>query len=74
MSVPVELANRIRDLLGLVHGGDFLFLGLDPDLDFAPGVLEATCQLKNGGRLGRGAGDVRQTDMLGRQIEIAEDG
>lgn len=55
-SVPVASAHRSRDVLGAVHGDDFVLVGLDPDLDFAHGVLEAAYELKNRGRWGGAPG------------------
>lgn len=73
-SVPVAFAHKTRDLLGVVRGDEFVFAGLDPDLGCVLGVPEAAHELGNRGRLGWGAGDVRNIDMLGRHIELATEG
>lgn len=41
-SVPVAFVHKQRDLMGVVHGDDFVFVGMDEDLDFALGVLQNT--------------------------------
>jgi len=73
-SVPVAFSHKEKDLIGVVHGDDFVFSGLDEDLDFALDVLAKTYELKNRGRLGTGPKDVRKIDMLGRLIEITDEG
>lgn len=60
--------------MGVVHGGDSVFTGPDSDLDFALGVLKRTYESKNRKRLGLGAGDVKRIEMLGRWIELTEEG
>ena len=73
-SVPVAFSHSGRDLLGVVHGDDFIWVGVDRDLDWVLKVLEGQCELKNRGRLGFGDGDLKKIDMLGRDIEITKDG
>ncbi len=73
-SVPVAFVHETRDMMGVVHGDDFVFVGLGADLDYVLGVLEKTYELKNRGRLGRGPKDRKKIDMLGRTIEITDDG
>ena len=73
-SVPVAFVHGTRDLMGVVHGDDFVFVGLDDGLDFVLGVLQSQYEVKNRGRLGRGPGDDRKIDMLGRNIEINDEG
>lgn len=68
-SSPVAFTHCERDLAGVVHGDDFIFEGLDEDLDFVLAVLEKHYELKNRGRLGSGVGDCREIDMLGRIIK-----
>ena len=46
-SCPVAFAHESRDLMGVVHGDDFVFVGLDVDLDYSLGILQANCELKN---------------------------
>lgn len=43
-------------------------------MDYILGVLEGQYEIKKRGRLGRGEGDVKNIDMLGRVIEIETDG
>ena len=73
-TVPVVFVHEQRDLCGVVHGDDFVWVGLDDDLDWVLKILEGTYELKNRGRLGLDENDVRKIDMLGRIIEIDEDG
>ena len=67
-SSPVAFVHEERDLVGVVHGDDFVFVGIDPELDFVLGVLEREYELKNRGRLGSGPNDMRSIGVLGRQI------
>ncbi len=53
-----------------VHGDDFLFVGLDEDLDFVEELLKSKYELKVRGRLGGGENDKRAVDMLGRTITL----
>ena len=59
---------------GVVHGDDFVWEGIDEDLDWVRKVLEDKYELKNRGRLGFGPNDVRKIDMLGRVIELTHEG
>ena len=73
-SVPVAFVHETRDLMGVVHGDDFVFVGLDEDLDFVLKILGSRYEIKNRGRLGRGSKDVQTIDMLGRTIKITKEG
>ena len=73
-SVPVAFAHEVRDIMGVVHGDDFVFVGMDKDLDWVLNLLRAQYEVKNRGRLGTGPGDVREIDMLGRIIKLGVDG
>jgi hypothetical protein len=73
-SVPVAFVHPERDMMAVVHGDDFVFVGLDEDLDYILKVLEANYELKNRGRLGSGEKDLKQIDMLGRIIKLEADG
>jgi hypothetical protein len=73
-SVPVAFAHKERDMIGVVHGDDFIWEGADDDLDWVLKVMEKEYELKNRGRLGPGPNDVRKIDMLGRIIEYTEEG
>ncbi len=73
-TVPVAFVHGTRDMLGVVHGDDFVFVGLDKDLDFLLKVLRSRYEVKDRGRLGKGPGDVQKIDMLGRNIEITGGG
>lgn len=69
----VASVRRAHDLLGVVHGGDFVFVWLDEDLDFALKALHDRYDLKNPDRLGRGAGYATNVNMLGRVAGISDD-
>ena len=68
VSSPVAFAHESRDLMGVVHGDDFVFVGLDVDLDFSLQILQANYELKKRGRLGSGDEDAKEIDMLGRKL------
>ena len=51
-----------------MHGYDFVFVGVDRDMDFVLRVLKENYELKDRGRLGSGDHDKREVDMLGRKI------
>jgi len=63
-----------RDMIGVVRRDDFIWEGVDKDLDWILKVLESEYELKNRGRLGLGKGDIQEIDMLGRIITIDEGG
>ena len=65
---------RLGDLMGVVHGDDFVFVGLDIDLDFVLKLQGSPYEIKNRGRLGRGSKNVQTIDMLGRTIKITKEG
>ena len=73
-SVPVAFVHETRDMSGVVHGDDFVWEGIDEDLDWVQKLLEDKYELKNRGRLGFGPNDVRKIDMLGRVIELTHEG
>jgi hypothetical protein len=68
----VAFCHRERDLVGVAHGGDFVFAGLGEDLDFAERVLKEHYELKVRGRLGSGEKDRREIDILGRRVRWRE--
>ena len=51
-----------------MHGDDFIFAGVDEDLDFELESLKSEYDLKDRGRLGSGEHDIKEIDMLGRKI------
>ena len=73
-SVPVAFFHESRGMSGVVHGDDFVWEGTDEDLDWVLGVLQSEYELKSRGRLGFGPKDVRKIDMLGRIVELTEEG
>jgi hypothetical protein len=73
-TVPVAFTHPDRDLHGVVHGDDFVWEGREEDLDWILKVLEREYELKNRGRLGFGPKDVRKIDILGRVIELTDQG
>ena len=72
LSSPVAFYHQARDLVVVVHGDDFVFVGVDEELDFVLGVLKEHYELKDRGRLGSGESDKREIDMLGRKIRWHE--
>ena len=45
-SVPVAFVHENRDLMGVVHGDDFVFVALDEDLDFVLKILGSRNEIK----------------------------
>ena len=70
-SVPVAVLHGTHGLFGVVHGDDFVCVGLDDDLDFVLKLLEGPHELKNRDRLG--SKDVQKIDMLGETIKNTGD-
>ena len=60
------------EVRGGVHGDDFVFAGLDEDLDKVAKLLAETYEIKNRGGLGSGPRGVRQIDILGRIVKLHE--
>ena len=69
-SCPVAFSHKERDLAGGVHGDDFVFCGVDEDLDFVEHLLREKYEIKVRGRLGSGESDKKEIDMLGRKIKL----
>ena len=72
--MPVAFVHEERDLYGGVRGDDFVWEGRDRDLDWVLKILESKYELKNRGRLGFGPKDVRKIGVLGRIIELTDNG
>ena len=66
-SVPVALLHGTQGLLGVVHGDDFVCVGLDDDLEFVLKLLEGQHELKNRDRLR--SKDGQKIGMLGETIK-----
>ena len=73
-SVPVVFVHEERGMSGAVHGDDFVWEGQDKDLDWVLKVMKDKYELKNRGRLGFGPNDVRKIDILGRTVELTDEG
>ena len=69
-----SVVHETKDMNGVLHGDDFVWEGIDEDLDWVQKLLEDKYELKNRGRLGFGPNDVRKIDMLGRVIELPHEG
>ena len=54
--------------MGVVHGDDFVFVGVDKELDLVLCALKEHYELKDRGRLGSGENDKKEVDLLGRKI------
>ena len=67
---PVLFYHPVKDLWGVVRGDDFVFNGLDRDLDFVRDELMKKYEIKDRGRLGFGQADVREIDILGRVLKL----
>ena len=73
-TVPVAFVHKERNMVGVVHGDDFVWEGCDKDLDWVLKVLKTKYELKDRGRLGPDPSDVQKIDMLGRVIEYTHEG
>ena len=60
LSSPVAFYHSERDLVGVVHGDDFVFVGVTKELDFVLSVLKEHYELKDRGRLGSGENDKKK--------------
>jgi hypothetical protein len=69
ISSPVAFINEERDLMCVVHGDDFVVVGIDEELDFVRKVLQDAYEIKDRGRLGSGESDLKEVDMLGRRLK-----
>ena len=58
----------LRGIRCVVHGDDFTFTGYEEDLSWAQASMEKVFLCQVGGRLGGGAGDVREVRLLNRVI------
>jgi hypothetical protein len=74
LTVPVAFSHAGRDVHGVVHGDDFVWERRDKDLDWISDVLSKEYERKNRGRLGFGPKDVKKIDILGRIVELTEEG
>ena len=72
LSSPVAFYHPERDLVGVVHGDDFVFVGADKELDFVMIVLKEHYELKDRGRLGSGENDRKEVDLLCRKVRWHE--
>ena len=72
MSSPVAFHHLGRDLLAVVHGDDFVFTGLDGDLDYVLRELKKHYEIKNRGKLCGGKHDAKVIDILGRMVKLHE--
>ena len=63
-----------RDLLGLVHGDDFLVVGAQPDLQWLDGVLNSRYTARWEATLGDESGDLKEMFFLNRLIRLVNDG
>ena len=68
VSCLVGFAHVSKDLMGVVHGDDCVFVGSDVDLDNTLGILQGNPELKNRGRLGSGDEDTKEIDILGKKL------
>ena len=64
LSSPVAFYHPQRDLVGVVHGDDFVFVGVDKELDFVMSVLKEHYELKDRGRLGSGRGRTTRKKLI----------
>eukprot|EP00969_Alexandrium_andersonii_P053097 2332691-Alexandrium_andersonii.AAC.1 len=68
------LCHPGRDVRSVVHGDDFAFTGHDGDFDWAQNRRGQRLMCKVEGRLGGGAGDLREARLLNRVIRWAPGG
>ena len=72
LSSTVAFYHPERDLVGVVQGDDFVFVGVDKEIDFVLSVHKEHCELKDRGGLGSGNNDEKEVDLLGRRIRWNE--
>jgi hypothetical protein len=61
-----------RDLSLAVHGDDFTFCGLEEDLLWVKGLMEAWYEVKTRGIFGPEEGDDKEIVILGRIVKVEE--
>jgi len=71
---PCCFQHSARDLRCVVHGDDFVFAGPPSELDWARAATAKCFLTKVVGRLGGGAGEVRELRILNRVVRWADDG
>ena len=74
VSSPVMFYHPKRELWCVVHGDDFVFTGVQEDLDFALGLMKKEYEIKNRGTLGPSERDVKEIDILGRVLKHTSSG
>ena len=65
---PALFQHASQEIIGLVHGDDFLTLSDDVGQDFFEKCLKERYQYKMRGRLGSRPGDTREIRVLNRYI------
>jgi hypothetical protein len=71
---PCCFQHSSRDLRCVVHGDDFVFAGPVGELNWARAMMAECFLTKVVGRLGGGAGEVRELRILNRIVRWADDG
>jgi hypothetical protein len=66
--------HAARSLVCRVHGDDFTAAGAKPDLDWFEAKLEASYELRKGGRLGPGKDDDKEGRILNRIVRWTDSG
>ena len=65
---PVVFYHAERDISGAVHGDDFVFAGLEEDLQWAASYMKTHFEIKVRAVLGVDVGDDKEAIVLGRTI------
>ena len=68
VSCPVVFRHGVRDLVGVVHGGDFVFCGAEADLQWIAELLGSWFEIKIRAILGGDDRDAKEGVVLGRTI------
>ena len=66
--------HPVRDILVVVHGGDFTFSGLEEDLIWIRDLMASWFEIKVRGILGGDARGVKEIIILGRVVRWTPNG
>jgi hypothetical protein len=71
---PCCFRHISRDLRCIVHGDDFVFVGAEPDLEWAQQEMNSRFLIKVIGRLGGDSSDLQELRVLNRVLRWSPDG
>jgi hypothetical protein len=74
LASPVSFYHVDLDIAGVVHGDDFTFVSDEAGLDYIEGLMKTWYEVKVKARLGGGASDDKEVNILGRLVRWTEEG